>query len=145
MIIDTSAIVAILNDEPERRAFNEAIERSDICLLSAASFLEASIVIENNRGYEGLRDFDLWMATAGIELAPVDADQAQIARQAFRQYGKGRHPAALNFGDCFSMPSPKQPDSRCSSKGRISQRPIFKRHYSLNACRALNLKTEDDR
>jgi ribonuclease VapC len=102
MIIDTSAIVAILNDEPERRAFNEAIERSDICLLSAASFLEASIVIENNRGYEGLRDFDLWMATAGIELAPVDADQAQIARQAFRQYGKGRHPAALNFGDCFS-------------------------------------------
>ena len=102
MIIDTSAIVAILNDEPERRAFNEAIERSDICLLSAASFLEASIVIENNRGYEGLRDFDLWMATAGIELAPVDADQAQIAREAFRQYGKGRHPAALNFGDCFS-------------------------------------------
>ena len=102
MIIDTSAIVAILNDEPERRAFNEAIERSDIFLLSAASFLEASIVIENNRGYEGLRDFDLWMATAGIELAPVDADQAQIARQAFRQYGKGRHPAALNFGDCFS-------------------------------------------
>jgi ribonuclease VapC len=102
MIIDTSAIVAILNDEPERRAFNEAIERSDICLLSAASFLEASIVIENNRGYEGLRDFDLWMATTGIEHAPVDADQAQIARQAFRQYGKGRHPAALNFGDCFS-------------------------------------------
>ena len=102
MIIDTSAIVAILNDEPERRAFNEAIERSDICLLSAASFLEASIVMENNRGYEGLRDFDLWMATAGIELAPVDADQAQIARQAFRQYGRGRHPAALNFGDCFS-------------------------------------------
>jgi ribonuclease VapC len=102
MIIDTSAIVAILNDEPERRAFNEAIERSDICLLSAASFLEASIVIENNRGYEGLRDFDLWMATAGIEHAPVDADQAQIAREAFRQYGKGRHPAALNFGDCFS-------------------------------------------
>ena len=102
MIIDTSAIVAILNDEPERRAFNEAIERSDICLLSAASFLEASIVIENNRGYEGLRDFDLWMATAGIEHAPVDADQAQIAREAFRQYGKGRHPAGLNFGDCFS-------------------------------------------
>ena len=102
MIIDTSAIVAILNDEPERRAFNEAIEQSDICLLSAASFLEASIVMENNRGYEGLRDFDLWMATAGIELAPFDADQAQIARQAFRQYGKGRHPAALNFGDCFS-------------------------------------------
>jgi ribonuclease VapC len=102
MIIDTSAIIAILNDEPERRSFNEAIEKSDVCLLSTAGFVEASIVMENSRGYEGLRDFDLWMATAGIELAPVDADQAQIARQAFRQFGKGRHPAALNFGDCFS-------------------------------------------
>src|ERR1700722_8290504 len=102
MIIDTSAIIAILNDEPERRFFNEASEKSDVCLLSTAGFVEASIVMENNRGYEGLRDFDLWMATAGIELAPVDADQAQIARQAFRQYGKGGHPATLNFGDCFS-------------------------------------------
>jgi ribonuclease VapC len=102
VIIDTSVIIAILNDEPERRAFNEAIEKSDVCLLSAAGFVEASMVMEYSRGYEGSRDFDLWMATAGIELAPVDADQAQIARQAFRQYGKGRHPAALNFGDCFS-------------------------------------------
>lgn len=102
MIIDTSAIVAILNDEPERRAFNEAIEKSDTCLLSTAGFVEASMVIDNSRGYEGLRDFDLLLANAGIELVPVDADQAYIARQAFRQYGKGRHPAALNFGDCFS-------------------------------------------
>jgi ribonuclease VapC len=102
MIIDTSAIIAILTDEPERRVFNEAIEKSDICLLSAAGFVEASIVMENSRGYEGLRDFDLWLAAAGIELSPIDADQAHIARQAFRQYGKGRHPAALNFGDCFS-------------------------------------------
>jgi ribonuclease VapC len=102
MIIDTSAIIAILNDEPERRAFNQAIEKSDVCLLSTAGFVEASIVMENSRGYEGLRDFDLWMSAAGIVLAPVDVDQAQIARQAFRQYGKGRHPAALNFGDCFS-------------------------------------------
>jgi ribonuclease VapC len=102
MIIDTSAIIAILNDEPDRRAFNEAIEKSEVCLLSTARFVEASIVMEYSRGYEGLRDFDLWMAVAGTELAPVDAEQAQIARQAFRQCGKGRHPAALNFGDCFS-------------------------------------------
>jgi ribonuclease VapC len=102
MIIDTSAIIAVLNDEPERRSFNEAIEKSDVCLLSTAGFVEASMVMENSRGYEGLRDFDLWMAAAGIELAPIDTDQAHIARQAFRQYGKGRHPAALNFGDCFS-------------------------------------------
>ena len=102
MVIDTSAILAILRDEPERRAFNEAIESADPRLMSAASFVEASVVIETRRGYEGLRDFDLFMARAGIELAPVDADQAHIARQAFREYGKGRHPAGLNFGDCFS-------------------------------------------
>ena len=96
MIIDTSAIVAILTDEPERSAFNEAIERSEVCLISTASFVEASIVIEGNRGYEGLRDFDLLVASAGIELVPVDAEQAHLARKAFRQYGKGRHPAALN-------------------------------------------------
>ena len=70
MIVDTWAIVAILNDEPERRAFNEAMQKSDTCLLSTAGFVEASIVMENNRGYEGLRDFDLWMAAAGIEPPP---------------------------------------------------------------------------
>jgi ribonuclease VapC len=89
MIIDTSAIIAILNDEPERRAFNEAIEKSDVCLLSTAGLVESSMVMENSRGYEGLRDFDLWMAAAGIELAPIDEDQVHIARQAFRQYGDG--------------------------------------------------------
>ncbi len=102
MVIDTSAILAILRDEPERRAFNEAIEAAESRLMSAASFVEASMVIETRRGYEGLRDFDLFMAKAGIEIAPVDADQAHIARQAFRDFGKGRHPAGLNFGDCFS-------------------------------------------
>jgi ribonuclease VapC len=102
IIIDSSAIIAILNDEPERRVFNEAIERADGCLISAASFVEASIVIDNQRGYDGLRDFDLFIVSARIELVPVDTDQAHIAREAFRQYGKGRHPAALNFGDCFS-------------------------------------------
>jgi ribonuclease VapC len=102
IVIDSSAIIAILNDEPERRVFNEAIEQADDCLISTASFVEASIVIDNQRGYDGLRDFDLFIVSAGIELVPVDADQAHIARQAYRQYGKGRHRAALNFGDCFS-------------------------------------------
>lgn len=102
MIIDTSAIVAILNDEPERPAFNEAIERTDTRLMSAGTFIEVSIVIESSRGYDGLRDFDLLLATAAIELVPVDIEQAQIARQAYRQYGKRRHAAGLNFGDCFA-------------------------------------------
>jgi ribonuclease VapC len=60
------------------------------------------MVMESTGGYNGLRDFDLFIAAAGIELIPVDADQAQIAREAFRRYGKGRSPAGLNYGDCFS-------------------------------------------
>jgi hypothetical protein len=85
------------------------------------------MVMEYSRGYEGLRDFDLWMAAAGIELAAVDADQAHIARQAFRQYGKGRPLLPWISAIVFLMPSPKRPDSRCYSKGRISERPIFRR------------------
>jgi ribonuclease VapC len=91
-----------LNDESERRAFNEAIEKAGTCLMSTATFVESSIVIESSRGYDGLRDFDLFLAAAGIELVPVDEEQARIARDAFRRYGKGRHPAALNYGDCFT-------------------------------------------
>jgi len=102
VIIDTSAIIAILSDEPERHSFNEAIEQADVRLMSTATFVEASMVIESCRGYDGLRDFDLLMATAAIELVAVDTEQAHIARQAFRQYGKRQHKAALNFGDCFA-------------------------------------------
>lgn len=102
MVVDTSAVLAILRNEPERRRFNEAIEADATRLMSVASFLEASMVMEARHGYEGVRDLDLFLARAEIELVPVDVHQAHIARQAFRQYGKGRHPAALNFGDCFT-------------------------------------------
>ena len=102
MIIDTSAILAILGDEPERRLFTEALEAADECLMSTASFVEASLVLEATRGYEGLRDLDLLLAKAGVEFVPVDLEQAQVARNAFRTFGKGRHPPKLNFGDCFS-------------------------------------------
>jgi ribonuclease VapC len=102
VILDSSALIAILRDEPERGAFNEAIAQAATRQMSVATFVETSIVIEASRGYEGLRDFDLFVAAAGIELAAVDAEQAQIAREAFRTYGKGRHAAGLNFGDCFS-------------------------------------------
>jgi len=118
MIVDTSAIVAILGDEPERPAFNEAIEQSDACFMSAAIYVEASIVIENSRGYDGLRDFDLLMAVAAIELVPVDAEQAHMARQAFRQYGKRRHAAGLNYGDCFSYALAKITSLPLLFKGR---------------------------
>ncbi|MEA3276179.1 MAG: type II toxin-antitoxin system VapC family toxin [Pseudomonadota bacterium] len=102
MVIDTSALLAILRDEPERRAFNEAIESAETRSLSAASFVEVSIVIEARYGPEGIRDLDLFLSKAEIALIPVDSDQGYVARQAFRHFGKGRHPAGLNFGDCFS-------------------------------------------
>ncbi len=102
MIVDTSAILAILRDEPERRQFTEAIESADEILMSTASFVEASLVLEATRGYEGLRDLDLLLAKAVVEFVSVDLEQAHIARKAFRNFGKGRHAAKLNFGDCFS-------------------------------------------
>jgi ribonuclease VapC len=102
MVIDTSALLAILQDEPERRAFNEAIEAAEARVLSAASFVEVSIVLESRFGTEGLRDLDLFIERADIEIATVDAEQARMARRAFSQFGKGRHRAGLNFGDCFA-------------------------------------------
>lgn len=102
MVIDTSALLAILQDEPERRTFNEALEAAAICVMSAASFVEVSIVIESRFGAEGLRELDLLLEQSGIEIAPVDAQQAHVARRAFSRFGKGRHSAGLNFGDCFA-------------------------------------------
>lgn len=102
MVIDTSAVLAILLDEPERRAFNVAIEAADSRSMSVATLVEVSIVVESRFGVEGLRDLDLLVERAGIELAVVDLDQGAIARRAFSRFGKGRHPAGLNFGDCFA-------------------------------------------
>jgi len=102
MVIDTSALVAILQDEPERRPFNEAIEAAPHARISTATLVEISIVVEARHGAEGIRDLDLFIAAAAIQPVPVDAQQALAAREAFRRYGKGRHAAGLNFGDCFS-------------------------------------------
>jgi ribonuclease VapC len=102
MVIDTSAVLAILFDEPERRTFNEAIEAAEFRRMSTGTFVEVSIVIESRFGAEGIRDLDLFIERAGIDLAPVDAEQAHVARRAFSRFGKGRHPAGLNYGDCFA-------------------------------------------
>jgi ribonuclease VapC len=102
MVIDTSALVAILHNEPERPRFVEAIEATDSRHMSTATFVEISIVIEAKRGAEGLRDLDLFLTAAGIDLVAVDGEQAHAARRAFTRFGKGRHRADLNYGDCFS-------------------------------------------
>lgn len=102
MVIDTSALVAILQGEPERRLFIDAIEAADSRAMSVATFVEISIVVEARHGAEGLRDLDHFISRAGIELVAVDAEQGMAARGAFGRFGKGRHPAGLNYGDCFS-------------------------------------------
>jgi ribonuclease VapC len=102
MVIDTSALLAILLDEPERRSFNEAIEAADSRRMSVATLVEISIVIESRYGAEGLRDLDQLIERAGIELVAVDLEQAKLARGAFSRFGKGRHAAGLNYGDCFA-------------------------------------------
>jgi len=102
MVIDTSALIAIFLDEPERNRFLEQIIQAHKRLISAASVVEAGIVLEARQGPAVSRDFDLFLHEAGIEIVSVDETQAAQARSAFRQYGKGRHPAGLNFGDCFT-------------------------------------------
>jgi ribonuclease VapC len=102
MVIDTSAVLAILQDEPERRAFTEAIEAADSRSLSVASLVETSIVIEARYGAEGVRHLDRLLDRAGVTIVAVDAEQGKVARQAFSRFGEGRHAAGLKFGDCFS-------------------------------------------
>ncbi len=117
MVIDTSALIAILQDEPERRVLNEAIEAAESCAMSTGSFLETSMVIESRYGPDGTRDLELFISKARISLASVDADQAYVARDAFRRYGKGRHPAGLNLGDCFAYALAKMLDEPLLFKG----------------------------
>lgn len=102
MVIDTSAIAAILFDEPNAAALEGKIADDPVRLMSAATFLEATIVIEARLGDPGGREFDLWLHRAEVEIVSVDAEQTDMARRAWRRFGRGRHPAGLNYGDCFS-------------------------------------------
>jgi ribonuclease VapC len=101
MVIDTSALVAILFAEPEQKRFAELIQDADIRMMSAASVLETSTVVEASFGEAAGREFDLFLIDAEITVIDVDREQVEAARLAWRKFGKGRHPAALNFGDCF--------------------------------------------
>jgi ribonuclease VapC len=102
MIVDTSAVVAVLFGEPEADAYTRLIHDADRCLISSGTFLELSIVIERQTGPEVARQCDMFFRRAGIIIEPFTVEQAHIARQAFHDFGKGRHPAGLNFGDCFA-------------------------------------------
>ncbi|MFS8048346.1 type II toxin-antitoxin system VapC family toxin [Rhizobium sp. BR 314] len=102
MIIDTSAMVAILYGELEAAAFTRLIHDSAANRISVANYLELSMVIEKQLGPEGMRQADAFFRRAVINIEPVTVEQGHLARQAFLDFGKGRHKAGLNFGDCFA-------------------------------------------
>jgi ribonuclease VapC len=117
MVIDTSALAAIFFHEPEREAFRNAIVAASSRLISAATVLEAGMVIEGRRGGGAGREFDLFVVRTQMKIVPIDAELADLARSAWRKYGKGRHPAGLNFGDCFSYALAKATGEPLLAKG----------------------------
>lgn len=102
MIVDTSALVAILFRESDAQRYEEAIAIAPHCRMSVANFVEAAMVIESKDGPARGESLDVLIDEASMELAPVTPQHAYAAREAWRRYGKGNHPAALNFGDCFA-------------------------------------------
>jgi ribonuclease VapC len=103
VIVDTSAIVAILRDEPDGIFFADAIEGARIRRVSAVNFVESSVVIDASRDPVASRRFDDFLRIASITVEPVTIEQARVAREAYRDFGKASgHPAKLNFGDCFA-------------------------------------------
>jgi ribonuclease VapC len=102
MIVDSSAILAILFAESDAETYARAIAEADSCRISAATFVEVAIVVEAQTKDSGSRQFDAFMRRAGIRIEAVTEEQAHIARQAYTDFGKGRHAAGLNSGDCFS-------------------------------------------
>jgi ribonuclease VapC len=102
MVLDTSAVLALLLDEPEAEAYRAAVEEDEVRLMSAATLLETAIVIEARKGEAGGRELDLLLHKAGIDVVAPDAEQVALARRAYRRFGRGHHAAALNYGDVFA-------------------------------------------
>ncbi|HEY7839431.1 MAG TPA: type II toxin-antitoxin system VapC family toxin [Terriglobales bacterium] len=103
MIVDTSAVIAILRTEPEAAAFVEAIEAADAVRISTASYVEMGAAVDSLRNPSASRRFDEFLREAEVQLEPVSSEQAYLARAAYRDFGKGSgHPARLNYGDCFA-------------------------------------------
>lgn len=117
MVIDTSALIAILLQEPEAGDYVGAIRKDSVRLLSAMSALEAAVVIEARKGPTGGRDLDLLLHRSETEIVPFNVEQFEIARGAYRQYGKGHHPAALNLGDCCAYALAKVSGEPLLAKG----------------------------
>lgn len=118
MILDTSAVLAILFNETDAEVYARAISEADTRRMSAASFVEAAVVVEAQTKEGGSRQFDAFVRRANIIIEPVTEEQAYVARQAYTDFGKGRHPAGLNFGDCFAYALAKVSEEALLFKGR---------------------------
>jgi ribonuclease VapC len=119
MILDTSAIVAILQDEPESPAFAHAVEDNRPVRVSAANWLEAATLVDGNRSPALSRRFDELLREAAVEVEPVTTQQAELALEAYRAFGRGSgHPAHLNFGDCFAYALAMERDEPLLFKGK---------------------------
>jgi ribonuclease VapC len=117
MIVDTSVIVGILRNEPDVVAMEVALARSDIRRMSAVSYVEAAVVVDSNRNPVLSRRFDDLLRDIKMVIEPVTVDQARLAREAYRDFGKGRHRAGLNFGDCFAYALAKDKGEALLFKG----------------------------
>ena len=117
MIIDTSALVALLDQEPEAKRIAHVLASTSERMLSAANLVEIGIVMQARRGDDGARDLDLLLAKLKVDIPAVTARHADIARKAFRRFGRGRHAANLNFGDCFAYALAKDKSAPLLFKG----------------------------
>src|SRR5882724_8928211 len=117
MIIDSSALVAIFLGEPGSQTIRASIIQSESRLISAVNVFETGIVLEAKGGIALGREFDLFLVRAGCQVIPADGEQTELARSAWRKYGKGRHRAALNFGDCFAYALAKYTGEPLLAKG----------------------------
>jgi ribonuclease VapC len=117
MIVDSSTIIAILRNEPDARAIVDALQQAPIRRISAVTYVEASVVADNDRNPVLSRRFDDLIRDAQMLVEPVTVRQAEIARQAYRDFGKGRHKAGLNLGDCFAYALAKEVDEPLLFKG----------------------------
>ncbi|MFN6564512.1 MAG: type II toxin-antitoxin system VapC family toxin [Nostoc sp. ChiSLP01] len=117
MVIDTSVLLAIIYAEPEELIFIQLIDESENCLLFAPSYVEASIVLGTRHGEQGVEKLNLLIQALSIIIIPFNAEQAQLASEAFLKFGKGRHPAKLNMGDCFSYALAKSTNQPLLFKG----------------------------
>ena len=117
MIVDTSAIIAILRNEVDSKDLAAAIELADIRRISAATYVEAAIVTDSNRNTLLSNLLDSFLGRSLINIEPVTVEQARLAREAYRDYGKGRHRAGLNFGDCFAYALAKEKGEPLLFKG----------------------------